>query len=825
MRGQDAPADGPTFGDLLRRHRRDRALTQEGLAAGAGVSARAISDLERGARAFPYRETANRLADALALDRGDRATLLAAAQRRRSSAGREARRSPERRLPQPLSPLIGRTAECDEITRLVREQRARLLTLTGPAGVGKTRLAVAAAERLSDAFRDGVVFVDLAPATSDQVLPAIATALGLSDQGAIPLAESVRRRLSSRQLLLVLDNFEHVLAAAPLVSALLQGAPGVQALTTSRAALLLHGERDYPVAPLPTPEPGTAASPAALADWAAIQLFVERAGQSRSGFRLTPENAAAVVALCQRLDGLPLAIELAAARSSLLTPETLLARLDQRFALLTAGMRDAPPRQRTLGAAIAWSYDLLPPHQQTLFRMLAVFTGGWTLEAAEMVGRRCGVPDVLDALAALVEQNLVVRDDGGPMPRYRLLETIRAFASAQLLTSGEEEHARRAHLAYVIQLARENDLERLDAGPGARLACLQADEINVRMGIEWGIAHDPESAVAVLAALGYFWYLTGRNAVGLDLLTRALATGAGANERARALALQQAAWLGAIFGDYAQAEHYADAACALAQQLGDAQTVAHAQICQGAILVSRGAVARGTSLLETALTYFESVGDFWGASRCLSELGQAAYVRGDLPTYLSCFERIRAIGVAHDLPARYHAQYLDNLAIGYNQRGQHDAAMEACVAALRYAVEAGDVAVEHTTLALLLLDRGETAQAVLLGADIAESLGFFWETGDKWHLIQGLEIAAALMAAGRQPEPAARALGAAAALRQALPYPIPVGERAAMDRLLAECTTALGEPVFTQAWTAGQAQSLSTTVHQARAVLATLAAP
>ena len=244
-----------------------------------------------------------------------------------------------------------------------------------------------------------------------------------------------------------------------------------------------------------------AQAPADLATWEAITLFVERACAVQPGFQLTNENAADVAAICQRLDGLPLAIELAAARIKLLAPATIVDRLERRFPLLTSGTRDAPPRQRTLQAAIAWSYDLLEPHQQALLRCLAVFAGGWTLEAAEIVGSRCGVPEVLDALATLVEQSLVVRDDGGPDPRYRLLETIREFALDQLVAAGDEEHARGAHVDYLLHLARENDLERLDADVGARLDRLKAEEANLRTGIAWALDHDPESALAVLAEL------------------------------------------------------------------------------------------------------------------------------------------------------------------------------------------------------------------------------------------------------------------------------------------------------------------------------------
>jgi predicted ATPase len=265
--------------------------------------------------------------------------------------------------------------------------------------VGKTRLAIAAAASLHDAFPDGIRFVDLAPLQdASMVLPAMAASLGLRDHGAIPLLEAIRGLVSTRRILLVVDNFEHLLEAALFVSDVIQCGPGVQVLTTSRAALRLRGEREYPVLPLPIPQFGESMPRHDLSQWPVIQLFLDRAAVAQPDFRLTDANAPDVLAICHRLEGLPLSIELAAARIKLLAPAALLARLEQRLPLLTSGMRDAPNRQRTLEAAIAWSYDLLSPEEQALFRCLGVFVGGWTLEAAEAIGRDYGVADVLAGL-------------------------------------------------------------------------------------------------------------------------------------------------------------------------------------------------------------------------------------------------------------------------------------------------------------------------------------------------------------------------------------------------------------------------------------------
>jgi predicted ATPase len=621
----------------------------------------------------------------------------------------------------------------------------------------------------------------------------------------------------------VLDNFEHLLEAAPILSEIVQSGPAVQILVTSRAVLRLHGEREYPVRPLPTPAPEAPAPLADLADWEAIQLFVERAGEAQPRFRLAEENAPDVVAICHRLDGLPLAIELAAARIKILSPATLLARLEKRLPLLTGGRRDAPDRQRTLHAAIAWSYDLLDPAEQTLLRGLAVFTGGWTLEAAEAVGARGGVPDVLAALAALVEQSLVARDDTALAPRYRMLETVREFAGAQRLAAGEEESVRRAHLDFLLQLARENDLERLDAEVGTRLARLKADEANLLNGIEWAIEHDPECALALLAELDWFWFLADRPGVGRVLHERVLAVEAGMDRHARSRVLQQTAWLASAVGDFAALGPLADAARAFAEPLGDTRTLAYALMHQGDIAMSQGDIIRAEPLLEDALTQFESLNDIWGMMVCLTVLGIAAQDRGDPAGAAAHFERVGAIVTARRLPAHHQAHHLANLASAYRLLGRYEEAFDASAEALELAQESGRIsvaAVAQGDLSRLLLDRGDIARAAPLAA---ESLAVLWEIGNSWDVTLALELAAAVMAAGGRAEPAARLFAAAAGLRESMPYPIGAGERDALERQLAEVSSALGEPAFTRAWTAGQVQPLDATVAEARAVLAMLA--
>src|SRR5918995_3348028 len=442
--------DAVTFGDLLRRHRLTANLTQGTLAERAGLSIRGISDLERGERAIPYRQTLHLLADALALTGAERAAFLQAGRRPRRPAPYAGRRAVAVGLPGHLTRLIGRGEEVAAVTDLLLEEAVQLVTLTGPGGVGKTRLALAVAENLSGAFTNGVAFVDLSPLSDPTQVPArIAATLDLRSQGAAPTVDLLQRFLAARQMLLVLDNFEHVLEAATVIRDVLRRSPAVKALVTSREALRLLGEREYVVAPLGLPGLAVGTPPEEVAESAAVRLFVERAVAVQSDFRLTRENSIATAAICHRLDGLPLAIELAAPRIKVLPPDALLQLLEPRLPLLTSGPRDAPARQRTLRDAIAWSYDLLAPEEQRFFGRLGVFVGGWTLAAAETVAGTDGDLSVLDGLASLVDKSLVRGDNTGPAPRYGMLETIREFASESLrAVAGEDQRVRLAHAEF-----------------------------------------------------------------------------------------------------------------------------------------------------------------------------------------------------------------------------------------------------------------------------------------------------------------------------------------------------------------------------------------
>ena len=509
-----------TFGMLLRQLRLAAGLTQEGLAERAGVSARGVQDLERGVRMAPRAETLRLLADALDLDAAARSTLITAAHPELASPGSAA--SPERLSPPPIpaTPLVGREPEvaaaCAQLRRPGGEVGTRLLTLTGPGGVGKTRLALAIAAELAADYAEGVAWVELAPVRDpDLVAAVVARAFGVRESGDQPVAETLVTFIAKRRLLLVLDNLEHVLAAAPLVAQLLAAGPQLTVLATSRTRLRLRGEQELSIPPLAVPGADETQPPLeGLAGVAAMRLFTERAQEVLPDFALTAENAAAVAAICRRLDGLPLALELATVRIKLLPPAALLSRLERRLPLLSGGARDLPHRQQTMRDAIAWSHDLLTTDEQAVFRRLAVFVGGFTLEVAEDVGGRFArggevereaPPSVLDLVASLCDQSLLrPLSPTGSEPRLALLETIREYAGECLVASGEEEDTRHAHAACFLALAERAEPELTGPTQTAWLDRLEVEHDNLREALGWSVQHDPRTALRLVGALWRF---------------------------------------------------------------------------------------------------------------------------------------------------------------------------------------------------------------------------------------------------------------------------------------------------------------------------------
>ncbi|HZH98642.1 MAG TPA: NB-ARC domain-containing protein, partial [Fimbriimonadaceae bacterium] len=580
------------------------------------------------------------LADALELSQQDRIRFEMEARMPAVRADAHGTRSAD--LPSQLTPFVGREREVEEVRHRLLHPDVRLLTLTGPGGVGKTRLALEVARQVVDQFEDGVCFVALAPISDPALVPsAMAQALQVKQGAGQSVAEALKQDLRERQLLLVLDNFERLLGAGPPLAQLLAACPRMKVLVTSRVVLRLQGEHNYEVPPLTLPPAGHRPSPEQLGRYEGIRLFMQRAQAANSHFTIATENAPAVVELCQRLDGLPLAIELAAARVRLLPPEAVLARLGNRLGLLTGGARDLPHRQRTLRATLDWSYDLLSVAERSLFARLAVFVGGWTLEAAEAV---CDVGDeaeVLQHMSALVDKSLVQQQASiRHEPRFAMLETVREYALERLEESGELERLRRQHTSYFLELAEEE--ERASQGPlqGAWLDRLEAEHDNLRAALAWSLfpQGDTEMGLQLTGALSHFWYVREHHSESRMWLQSALERTSDATA-ARAKVLVGAGRLAWFQGELARANTLLEESHSLYQDLGDNVGATFALLVLGRIAVSQGNRRRGEALVEESLVLFRQQGNLWGIARALIVLGDGALFEGDVDRATAKFQK------------------------------------------------------------------------------------------------------------------------------------------------------------------------------------------
>jgi predicted ATPase/DNA-binding CsgD family transcriptional regulator len=489
-------------------------------------------------------------------------------------------------LPIPRTRFIGRDAERASARAALLEENVALLTLTGPGGVGKTRLSLAIAHDLAPTFADGVAFVDVAPITDPALVPiAIAHALGLRETGDRPLLERLVDFLRPRQMLLLLDNLEQVLSSAPTIARLLETCPAVQVLATSRAPLRIRGEQILDVPPLALPETESVSDLTQLARTEAIAFLVQRAQAADPAFTLTERHAAAIVEICRRLDGLPLAIELAAARLWVLDPETLLSRLSDRLDVLTSGPRDAPSRQRTLRDTIAWSHDLLTPPEQALFRRLATFAGGCTLEAAEAVAGGADV-SVLDGLETLIDQSLLRRVAGAAgEARFLMLETVREYALERLQGSNEEDLVRQAHAAHFLVVAERVEDQFQGPDHGVWLGRLEAEHANTRAALDYlAAAGDREAELRLARALWVGWYYRGPLHEGIGRLEEALGRARNVEPSLRSRAHNFAALLNWAFGDSDRALDHAKIGLALAQEAGNLECAAYALYFRSLVL-------------------------------------------------------------------------------------------------------------------------------------------------------------------------------------------------------------------------------------------------
>ena len=836
----DAPAhlgcamtdvEARTFGEVLKHERLAAGLTQEELAERASLSARAISDLERGVKHTPRRQTIELLADALRLSDGRRTALAAAARPHRESAtapdlpneppspphppgvalapcphchrespvdvefcagcGQPLHTAPLSSadfVPRPnnllaeVSTFVGREWELAGLpTQLAT---ARLMTLTGPGGVGKTHLALRLATRVQALYPQGVWLVELAPVAMSRLVPqAVATALGVREDGRRPILESLQAHLASRELLLVLDNCEHLIGAcAVLADALLRACSGLRILATSREPLGIAGELLWRVPSLSIPERMTTYSLESLRQYDATRLFAERAAFASPGFVLTQHNAAAVAEICRRLDGLPLAIELAAARVRVLSPDQIAARLDDRFSLLIGGSRTAEHRQQTLRATLEWSYDLLESAEGLYFERLGVFSGAWTLTAAEAVCRAEGTeePELLDVISGLVDKSLVQEQIGvTPEPRFRMLETIRDYALERLSQSPEVDQVRRRHADYYLGLAETAESGLRGPGQAVWYGRLEAEHDDLRQALLWWetlctASHSPEARVEALecglrmaGALWSFWWVHGHTREGREWLAALFAADTVViRPGVRVKALAAAGWMEVLRGDFSTASKRLQESLKLAKATSDLRGVAYALSGLGTISRYRGQHGRARTKHEASLRIRRRLGDPYDIASALGDLGVVAYLQRD-----------------------YQVAY---------------ASHEESLVLSRQVGDWRGIGRSLGNMASVVFARGDFIQAEALSR---ESLLIWQQLGDRWAFASSLERLAGLAAAEGKSHRALRLAGAAEALRETCGTPLAPAGQAELNAWLESAQRGMEPRAARSAWAEGRAMS------------------
>ncbi len=754
-------------------------------------------------------------------------------------------------LPVQPTSLIGREWEVASLVQLLRRVDIRLVTLTGPGGTGKTRLALQVAAELSDLEWRGIYFVDLAPVSdSTQVIPTIASTLGLREErGRSPL-ECLKEEIDQNRLLLLLDNFEQVLDAAVRVSELLVACPQLKIMVTSRAVLRVRAEREFAVPTLRLPDSAQMPDLEALLQYEAIVLFVQRTQAVVPEFRLTDMNAPAVVEIVRRLDGLPLAIELAAARMKLLSPEALLARLNQPLQVLTSGVRDVAARQQTLRNTIAWSYNLLDAHERALFRLLSAFVGGCTLGAIEAVygalGNATGL--ILDIVDSLVDKSLLqLREPGkGEEPRFAMLETIREYGLELLVASGELESVREAHAMYFLELSERADLDLSASDSPEWLDRLEQEHDNLRAAMHWSLEDIERREQIVLrmgGALRSFWYVRGYLSEGLDFLERAMMGSNEVEEPTRAAALYAAARLYEVRGDYDRAEPFLVKSLVLYRGLGNPERIAYALHLQADIAWRRGILDMARSLAEESLAVFRELGDRGAIASLLLHLGALAADQGEYARARDLLEESLAINaINRELGDKSNvADSLFNLARAYffsgSELGAARVLLEESLSLFRQLNDKESIGYCLCLLGLLTLEQGDVTtarslveQSVALFKERRQAHGMALSTsamatviaaqgdnavaralydaaltearkaGDKLIIASGLEGLSRVLVALGEYERAVQLRAASESLREAIGAPMPAVERRANEQAAKVARERLGEEAFATAW-------------------------
>lgn len=683
-------------------------------------------------------------------------------------------------LPRLTTALVGREQETKQVLTLLRRSDVALVTLTGPGGTGKTRLGLQVAAEALDDFPGGVWLVDLAPLTdAGLILSTIAQVLGVSEAAGKPLPDALRDYLKEKQLLLVLDNFEQVLDAAPSVASLVRASAGVKVLVTSRVKLGVYGEHEHAIPPLSLPDMRHLPPLDTLTQYEAVRLFIERAQAAKSDFTVTNENAPAVAEICARLDGLPLAIELAAARVKMLTPQALLTRLSSRLKLLIGGSKDLSARQQTLRGTIDWSYDLLSNEEKQFFRRMAVFQGGRTLEALESVCNSHGnlEMDTLDGVQSLVDKSLLLQREGRDSePHFRMLETIHEYAREKLQESGEEDAMKAHHAAYFLSFAEQAELNLTSREQVLWLDKIEEEHDNIRAALDWSMkGGDPQLLHRMSKALWRFWWMHSHLAEGSKWIETALSEGRGESPELRG-------WL-----------------------------------IYGLSIIRRATGERDTDtqpMLEEALSIFQSVGDKQGEAWCLNDMALLAENRNDFTTAEALLEESlrlkRENGDQRDINIT-----LSNLGELTRWRGDYRAAeliMREALASQRSLQDKYGMAITLNNLAYTLQNLGEYEQAISL---FKESLLISQELGSTIYVAGCLAGLAGVLSSLRRPEVAAQLFAAIEPILQSTNAVLDPGDRRDYEHSLPATRAQLTDAEWERAWQKGHAMSMEEAIEYA----------
>jgi predicted ATPase/transcriptional regulator with XRE-family HTH domain len=769
-----------SFGYWLRLKRKALDLTREALADRVGCSVSTIRKLEEEERR-PSAQIAELLAEIFKIPTTERTAFLRFARgdwRSAPSLGDEEApwnvstpalsQQPRSNLPATFTSLIGRDKDIAAVQDYLTNPDIRLVTLIGAPGIGKTRLSIASASQSLADFPDGVFFVALAPLDQPSLLPsAIAQALGYVEKSDLPDEKRLMEGIGNKRMLFVLDNCEHLIEdVAPLAASLLSACPRLKILTTSREALRIPGEWLYSVPALDMPKEFSIVDIETISEFPALVLFAERARAARSDFALNAENIRAVASICSQLDGLPLAIELIAARVKTLSIEQIAARLDDRFALLTSGSRIAPSRQQTLRATLDWSYELLTETERELFRQLSVFVGGFTLDALESVALLDSNQSILDALSRLVDKSLLLVEQQD-QPRYRFLEPIRQYARDKLSETRGSNLIQDRHLHYYLRVAEETEPYLFGAGQQDWKNRLELDHDNLRVALAWSLESNQfEAGLKMAGALAWFWHGKGHLSEGNLWLEKILASGIGNQGKERAKALRASSILSTGTGDYIRARAFAESSIKLYREIGDNRSAGLVLADLGASLHWDGKEEEAIESLEESLRLLRATGERWGIAYALSWLGDTWFRMGDIERAATSWEE----------SLRLTEELGDDYLMGWSLGGLAD------VARLR------------------------TDYKRATGM-FKESLSLYQSSGNKFGPPFSMEALALVAVALGNAKRAARLWGAASAWREAISEPLPLSYQRDYAASITQARTQLGEEVYASAWSEGHAMS------------------